>query len=49
MVRISRRGILALLLLAWFPLAGAPANRPNILFIMTDDHAAQAMSCYGSA
>ncbi len=22
--------------------------RPNILFIMTDDHAAQAMSCYGS-
>ncbi len=25
-----------------------PWNRPNILFIMTDDHAAQAMSCYGS-
>lgn len=24
------------------------ANRPNILFIMTDDHAAHAMSCYGS-
>src|SRR3954464_3158609 len=24
------------------------AQRPNILFIMTDDHAAQAMSCYGS-
>ncbi len=23
-------------------------NRPNIVFIMTDDHAAQAMSCYGS-
>ncbi|MFW5690039.1 MAG: sulfatase-like hydrolase/transferase, partial [Spirochaetota bacterium] len=23
-------------------------SRPNILFIMTDDHAAQAMSCYGS-
>ena len=22
--------------------------RPNILFIMTDDHAAHAMSCYGS-
>jgi arylsulfatase A-like enzyme len=22
--------------------------RPNIIFIMTDDHAAQAMSCYGS-
>ena len=24
------------------------AERPNILFIMTDDHAAHAMSCYGS-
>src|SRR5262245_49215192 len=28
---------------------GAPApNRPNILFIMTDDHAAHAISAYGS-
>jgi arylsulfatase A-like enzyme len=27
--------------------AQAPAQ-PNILFIMTDDHSAQAMSCYGS-
>jgi len=26
----------------------AAAARPNILFIMTDDHAAQAISCYGS-
>src|SRR5688572_23146075 len=24
------------------------ADRPNILFIMTDDHAAHATSCYGS-
>jgi len=24
------------------------SKRPNILFIMTDDHAAHAMSCYGS-
>ncbi len=24
------------------------ARRPNILYIMTDDHAAHAMSCYGS-
>src|SRR4051812_4576460 len=24
------------------------ADRPNILYIMTDDHAAHAMSCYGS-
>ncbi len=26
----------------------ASNNRPNILFVMTDDHAANAMSCYGS-
>ena len=25
-----------------------PDRRPNILFIMSDDHAAHAMSCYGS-
>ena len=25
-----------------------PWEQPNILFIMTDDHAAQALSCYGS-
>ncbi len=25
-----------------------PDKRPNIIFIMTDDHAAHAMSCYGS-
>ena len=27
---------------------GAPGERPNIIFIMSDDHAAQALSCYGS-
>lgn len=27
---------------------GAPAPRPNILFIMSDDHAAQAIGAYGS-
>jgi len=26
----------------------APARQPNIIFIMTDDHASHAMSCYGS-
>ena len=26
----------------------AAADRPNILFIMTDDHAAHAISAYGS-
>ena len=25
-----------------------PTDRPNILFIMSDDHASHAMSCYGS-
>ena len=28
--------------------AQAPANRPNIVFIMTDDHAAHAIGAYGS-
>ena len=28
--------------------APGPKNRPNIIFIMTDDHASHAMSCYGS-
>ena len=28
--------------------AEAAAKRPNILFIMTDDHAAHAISAYGS-
>ncbi len=28
--------------------AAAGRDRPNILFIMTDDHASHAMSCYGS-
>ncbi len=30
------------------PAAAQSSGRPNILFIFTDDHAAQAMSCYGS-
>ena len=44
--------MLSLPLLACRPLtdlmAAAASNRPNILFIMTDDHAAHAISCYGS-
>ncbi len=28
--------------------AGSVRNRPNILFIMSDDHASHALSCYGS-
>jgi arylsulfatase A-like enzyme len=51
---ISRRRLLALTPLTFQPFAefarGAPTEtkRPNILFIMTDDHAAQAISSYGS-
>lgn len=26
---------------------GSPGQKPNIIFIMADDHAAQALSCYG--
>ena len=43
---------LSLLLLAPITLCAAaekqPVNRPNILFIMTDDHAAHSISAYGS-
>jgi len=28
--------------------ASGEVKRPNIIFIMTDDHAAHALSCYGS-
>ena len=36
------------LLLSLVPLAAAAqqAERPNIVYIMTDDHTAQMMSCY---
>jgi arylsulfatase A-like enzyme len=47
------RTIIALLALAFgLPslhfTAGAATSRPNIIFIMTDDHAAHAISAYGS-
>ena len=34
--------------LAFAAIHGVLAERPNILFIMTDDHAAHAVSAYGS-
>ncbi|MBK9139308.1 MAG: sulfatase [Verrucomicrobia bacterium] len=42
--------LVAALFMGWvaFPLAAATSARPNILFIMTDDHAAHAISAYGS-
>jgi len=55
MTTISRRTLLTLPLLASRPFADLAfkvaegAERPNILFIMTDDHASQAIGCYGSA
>ena len=50
---ITRRTMLSLpLAAALSPAAGwleaAASTQPNILFIMTDDHAAHALSCYGS-
>jgi arylsulfatase A-like enzyme len=45
-------GLAWLLLTALLPstsnAAAANASKPNILYIMTDDHAAHALSCYGS-
>ncbi|MEX0939024.1 MAG: sulfatase [Pirellulales bacterium] len=38
----------ALTLLLWLTAAAPAADRPNILFIMTDDHASHAISVYGS-
>jgi arylsulfatase A-like enzyme len=46
MKHACRRQLLPLLLLAAMPLGAA--ERPNILFIMTDDHAAHAVGAYGS-
>jgi arylsulfatase A-like enzyme len=49
---VSRREMIAglgsLALLGRSVGAGAAASRPNIIYIMTDDHASHAMSCYGS-
>lgn len=39
---------LVALLLFLFPSVASAANRPNILYIMSDDHAAHAISAYGS-
>lgn len=54
MQTLSRRTLLTLPFLASTPVgrvalgADGQKPRPNILFIMTDDHTTQAMSCYGS-
>ncbi len=46
---VLRTSYFVLLLLLSGTLAfGQSARKPNILFIMSDDHASQAISCYGS-
>src|SRR5438876_11126905 len=35
-------------ILLWLAVPAAAADRPNIVFIMSDDHAAHAISAYGS-
>jgi arylsulfatase A-like enzyme len=46
--RVMRCGVFAVLVgLAQFAMAQGE-TRPNILYIMADDHAAHALSCYGS-
>lgn len=47
-LRVLSALIVCLLPTALFAASPDSENRPNILFIMTDDHAAHAMSCYGS-
>ena len=43
------RTLILAVILAAFPAApGAAADRPNIVFIMSDDHAAHAIGAYGS-
>jgi arylsulfatase A-like enzyme len=50
--RLFLLAVLSVAVLSTQPIASAAdaqaKARPNILFIMSDDHAAHAMSCYGS-
>jgi len=41
-------GTAALTVSYLFSSCSSPRKKPNIIFIMSDDHAEQAMSCYGS-
>ncbi len=50
-IRLAGMGAGAMTLPALFSCggnSGASGKQPNILFIMTDDHATHALSCYGS-
>ena len=43
-----RSSVFAVVLVCWLNLPARAADRPNILYIMADDHAAHAISAYGS-
>ena len=48
----SRSGVGGVITLLWLGLApalvSAPANRPNLVFILTDNHGAWTLGCYGN-
>ncbi|MCP5111375.1 MAG: sulfatase-like hydrolase/transferase, partial [bacterium] len=44
----DQKAVGAVLALLAASLGGCAAERPNILFIMADDHTTQAFGCYGS-
>ena len=47
-IKTMGAGAAAFALPAFLQSCALKSKRPNILFIMSDDHAAQAISCYGS-
>ena len=48
LLRAAGVGVASAALPQWALAGRASAPRPNIIFIMADDHAAHALSCYGS-
>ena len=48
MIRLASLVVLSLACVAWQASAQAADSRPNILFIMSDDHGYQTISAYGS-
>ena len=47
-IKLMGTGAAALTLPVSFRKCSIPTEKPNIIFIMADDHAAHALSCYGS-
>jgi len=47
-VKTTGLGLACLILLILFSSCNSKIKKPNIIFIMSDDHAEQAISCYGS-